>query len=1115
MALRHLPFHPAGRSALLASTALVAFIVLGAAPAHPQGGTANAGFGAGGASNATTAGGDGTASFGSGGGGAGVTGGAGGTSFGGVAGGAGGATPGAAGAAGQSGTGGNGGGGGGGGAHGAVGAALPFSARTGGAGGAGGDGGSNSGGGGGAGGWGAVVTGDGNQGLLTHALTGGAGGRGGDSLGTRAAGGGAGGHGLALTGFAPSLSVGSAVTGGDGGDGGLRDNGTRGAGGAGGDGISAGMGASLTINQGAVVTGGQAGLGTSGAGGAGISGSGLSITNAGTITGGLAADGTTRHAVRFTGGVNNLTLGATSVIQGSLVMSGGATLRITPDSGGSILSSSITGGNGLMKLGAGTLILTGANSYGGGTTINAGILQIGNGGTTGTLGGGAVMNNATLRFDRSDSLTFGGNMAGSGLLVQAGAGTLILTGALTHTGGTSIEAGRTLQIGNGGTTGSLAGAVANAGTLRFDRSDSLTFGGSISGPGTLVQAGSGTLILTGGNAHTGGTTILAGRLQVGDGGATGSLGSGTITNNGTLAFNRSDTVTFSNAIQGSGNLEQNGTGNLILSGVLTYTGQTIVNAGVLTITGSLTGTSGAVVRGGRLVINGQLPASASVTVDAGATLGGSGTLGGVTVNGRLSPGNSIGTISLASLTLNPGATTVIEVQGASSDRILVSGLATLGGTLQLVALGGSYSFNTPYVILQAGSVAGSFAQVSTQGAFGAGVTPRVTTSATEVRLFLEPALLVTPETPVEPQAPQPAAATPAPVRLVTFNQRSVAAALDAGNRAGADMSRFFNVYNQPAERIGAAVNQLSGEVATAVPAMGFAAGGQFLGAMLAPRAFPAGLHVWGSATGGQERVAGSGSDGSAARTTRASGFVLGLDRGVSGLGSAGVALAAGEAEARLGGGMGSARASFGQIGVHGQTRLGSVTLAGAAGVTFMDASTRRTVTPVVAERARNGLDGQVYSLRAQAVHDGVALGGARVQPVAAIQWQHAQIRGGAERDTTGGVTVPGQGQGMLRSELGAQVQGSFELGGRSLRAGARLAWAHYLQRDAALGVGLSGLPDAGFTVRGARPEANAALLSASVEAPLTSRLTFTARLDSEISGNTRNASGTARLRYSF
>lgn len=530
----------------------------------------------------------------------------------------------------------------------------------------------------------------------------------------------------------------------------------------------------------------------------------------------------------------------------------------------------------------------------------------------------------------------------------------------------------------------------------------------------------------------------------------------------------------------------------------------------------MSASSGALVNGGRLVVNVQFPAGASVTVDAAGTLGGSGALGNVTVNGRLSPGNSIGTISLSALTLNPGSTTVIEIEGASSDRIIVSGLATLGGTLQLVALGGSYSFNTPYVILQAGSVAGSFAQVSTQGAFGVGVTPRVATSASDVRLFLEPALLVTPETrPETRSAPEASPSAPAAARFTTFNQRAAAGALDAANRAGADMSRFFTVYNQPAERIGAAVNLLSGEVATAVPAMGFSAGGQFLGAMLAPREAAAGLQVWGSATGGQERVAGSGGDGSAARTTRASGFALGLDRGFGGLGAAGVAIAAGEAEARLGGGMGSARASFGQIGVHGQTRLGSVTLAGAAGVTVMEASTRRTLTPVVTERARNSLDGQVYSLRAQAVQDGVALGAARLQPVAAIQWQHAQIRGGAERDTTGGVTVPGQGQGMLRSELGAQVQGSFDLGGRSLRAGARVAWAHYLQRDASLGVGLTGVPDAGFTVRGARHEANAALLSASVEAPLTSRLTVTARLDSELSGSTRNVSGTARLRYSF
>ena len=86
------------------------------------------------------------------------------------------------------------------------------------------------------------------------------------------------------------------------------------------------------------------------------------------------------------------------------------------------------------------------------TTISAGTLQIGQGGTTGTLGTGNVINNAVLAFNRSDSITYGGAISGTGVLQQNGNGTTILTGTSTYTGGTTIAAG-TLQIGNGGTIG--------------------------------------------------------------------------------------------------------------------------------------------------------------------------------------------------------------------------------------------------------------------------------------------------------------------------------------------------------------------------------------------------------------------------------------------------------------------------------------------------------------------------------------------------------------------------------------------------------------------------------------------------------------------------------------
>ena len=105
---------------------------------------------------------------------------------------------------------------------------------------------------------------------------------------------------------------------------------------------------------------------------------------------------------------------------------------------------------------------------------------------------------------------------------QNGTGTTILTGANTYTGGTTISAG-TLQIGDGGTTGSIAGDVANDGTLAFNRSTRVTSAARSAGTGSRAAAAPGRLILTGANTYTGGTTISAGTLQIGDGGTTGSI----------------------------------------------------------------------------------------------------------------------------------------------------------------------------------------------------------------------------------------------------------------------------------------------------------------------------------------------------------------------------------------------------------------------------------------------------------------------------------------------------------------------------------------------------------------------------------------------------------------
>ena len=124
---------------------------------------------------------------------------------------------------------------------------------------------------------------------------------------------------------------------------------------------------------------------------------------------------------------------------GSLAGAGSVTLGtstlITGNNNISTDFSGVIGGlGGLTKVGTGTQTLSGENTYFGGTTISNGTLQLGNGGTSGSIVGD-VVNNATFAVNRSDTFTFGGVISGTGAFQQLGTGTTVLTGANTYSGG--------------------------------------------------------------------------------------------------------------------------------------------------------------------------------------------------------------------------------------------------------------------------------------------------------------------------------------------------------------------------------------------------------------------------------------------------------------------------------------------------------------------------------------------------------------------------------------------------------------------------------------------------------------------------------------------------------
>ncbi len=358
-----------------------------------------------------------------------------------------------------------------------------------------------------------------------------------------------------------------------------------------------------------------------------------------------------------------------------------------------IVNSTVTGTNGLTKGGIGTLTLSGNNTYSGGTTITIGTLQVGNGGTSGTLGFGDVTNNGTLAFNRSDTLVVSNLITGTGTLRQSGGGTVILTADNTYSGSTVISNG-TLQVGNGGVTGSVGtGNINNYGTLAVNRSDDVQLDNVISGTGGLKQLGTGTLILTADNTYSGLTVISNGTLQVGNGGSTGSIGTGNVNNYGTLAYNRADTVQVNNLISGTGSLYQLGTGTLILTANNNYTGGTVISNGTLQVgNGGSTGAigsgpvdnEGALVfnRGETLTVSGSINGSGTVTqIGTGTVIfTGTNSYSGLTTisNGVLQIGNGgrSGTLGTGDVE-NHGTLAFMR-----SDTLVVSNLITGTGVFE-------------------------------------------------------------------------------------------------------------------------------------------------------------------------------------------------------------------------------------------------------------------------------------------------------------------------------------------------------------------------------------------------------------------------------------------------
>ena len=857
-------------------------------------------------------------------------------------------------------------------------------------------------------------------------------------------------------------------------------------------------------------------------GGTTVSNGTLALSGAGTL-------GATSGALVVSGGT--LDLGGTSQSTGGLAMTGGmirngtlASSAFGVESG--TISAALAGSGALTKSGTGEVVLSGANTYSGDTTVNAGTLSV-----TGSIdnSGRTTVNDGTLSISGTVSNRYGfvGNDSGStGVATVDGAGAAWTNSQSLVVGnsGTGI-----LNIANGGAVGSNVGYVGNSsgseGTVTVDGAGSSWTNSSFL---TISEIGAGTLNITNGGAVSntygfiGGGNGANGAVAVDGAGSTwtnsqniivGSLGTGALTianggvvsaggGSGTVILGRDVDATGTlnigaaagDAAMGAGALDAasvafgDGTGTLVFnhtdtryefSAQISGAGNIDHLAGATNLTGVSSGFTGVTtVNGGTLSVNGSI-ANSATTVNAGGTLGGNGTVGALTVNngGTLAPGNSIGTLTVnGHLAFNSGSIYNVEVSPTAADRTDVTGSADISGaTVAATYETGSY-VSRKYTILSASGGLGGTTFVGLTGTAPSGFAQSLVYDGNNAYLLLS--LLF-------------------PTGL-NMNQQSVADTLQ---------DRFDQNGSLPTAFTGLSASDLttlSGEVSTGAVTAGLDASSQFLNGLTgqgnAGSADGGGLTTvtactapeqgvstgsvdavfanrwcgWGSAYGEAARVSGNAAVGSANFYGSNWGMTGGFEQ-QAGDGRVGVALGGGGSSYSLADGRGFGSAGIFNAGLYGSLRSGAAYLSGAAAYTFNSVTTARTV-------GGNTLTGRygahILSARLEAGRT-VGLGWTSLTPYAAAQ-ARAYFMPGYSETSTGSTTYAlsygAQTITDVSTELGLKLARTVLLDSGALELNGRVAWAWNPTRTRRVMAAFQALPGSNFSVRGAIADRSAFLV---------------------------------------
>ncbi len=316
----------------------------------------------------------------------------------------------------------------------------------------------------------------------------------------------------------------------------------------------------------------------------------------------------------------------------ALGVTGGGTLNIDNGISTTVATTIEDGaGSALRKTGNGTLILSGTNTYTGGTTLLGGVLSVSADANLGAASGAITFDGGTLattagfdssrtialtqdgRFDVASGTELGltGVVSGSSDLIKQGGGTLRLDNGANAYGNTLVAAGT--LVGN---AGSIRGNIGNAGTVVFDQGSNASFAGDIAGyggtDGTMTKRGAGILTLAGTSSldwsiEAGGLVSASDRF-----GGNAAIGAGA-----SLTFDQASTGAYAGVLSGDGRFIKAGSGTAVLSGTNTYTGGTTITGGVLSVSADANlgaALGGLTFDGGTLATTASFDSSRAITL---------------------------------------------------------------------------------------------------------------------------------------------------------------------------------------------------------------------------------------------------------------------------------------------------------------------------------------------------------------------------------------------------------------------------------------------------------------------------------------------------------------------